>query len=511
MTDTLVNKRIMKNSIMLYVRMIVNMIISLYTARVVLQTLGVVDYGIYGVIGGVLSMFSFFNSSMSGATSRFLTFELGRGDKEKLKEIFSTAFIIHCFIAVLVAFLCESIGIWFIQEQLVIPEERLTAAMWVFQFSILSMFVGVTQIPYNASIFSHERMDVYAYVEITHSILKLLIVYLLVIGEYDKLILYAFLQFVVSLGIALYYRLYCIKAFDECKVYWIWNKSLLQQMLSFSGWDLFGQLSVMARTQGVNMLMNIFFGPIMNAATDIATKVQHIVMQLSTNVSIASRPQIVKMYSQNEEKGMIDLMRNGARITFFLMMLFCVPLITEIRYVLKVWLGDYPKHTDVICILTLMWNLVVAMNITVNYGVQATGKVKFVSLTSGLLFLLVIPVSYFLFLIDSPYWVPYLFNVIAVFLSPILGGYALHKYLKQYSIRKMMVVDIIRDWVALILSLCVAFMFSRMFEEGFVRLLLTIVLSISLVSFTSYYIVFPKDSRLKVKSYMIRKIWKKGN
>lgn len=511
MTEVSNNKRILKNTIMLYLRMIVNMIITLYTARVVLQTLGVVDYGIYGVIGGVLSMFSFFNSSMSGATSRFLTFELGRGDHERLNKTFSTAFIIHCGIAILVAVLCESIGIWFIENKLVIPEDRMTAAMWVFQFSILSMFVSVTQVPYNASIFSHERMDVYAYVEIAHSVLKLLIVYLLVIGEYDKLILYAFLQFAVTLGIALYYRFYCTRSFKECKIYWIWEKPLLRQMLGFSGWDLYGQISVMARTQGVNMLMNMFFGPIMNAATDIATKVQHIVMQLSTNVSIASRPQIVKMYSQSEENGMVDLMRNGARITFVLMMLFCVPLITEIQYILKFWLGDYPEHADVICILTLMWNLVVAMNITVNYGVQATGKVKFVSFASGSLFLMVIPITYFLFMMGCPYWIPYLINVISVIIAPIFGGYTLHNHLKKYSIRKMLLVDNFRDWLALIFTLSISFIYSRMFEEGFVRLIMTVGLSTTLVGITSYFVVFPKASRLKVKSLIIKKLWKKAN
>lgn len=509
MSEIANNKRIAKNTIMLYIRMIVNMVISLYTARIVLQTLGIVDYGIYGVIGGVLSMFSFFNSSMSGATSRFLTFELGRGDSEILKKTFSTAFIIHCFIAIIVTLLCESIGIWFIENKLVIPEERMDAAIWVFQFSILSMFVSVTQVPYNASVFSHERMDVYAYVEIIHSVLKLLIVYLLVIGDFDKLILYAFLQFSVSLGIALYYRFYCIRSFEECKLKWDWDKPLLKRMLSFSGWDLFGQLSVMARTQGVNMLMNMFFGPIMNAATDIATRVQHIIMQLSNNVSIASRPQIVKFYSHQEECGMIELMRNGSRITFVLMMYFSVPLIVEIQYVLSLWLGDYPEHADVICVLTLIWNLVVAMNITINYGVQATGNVKMVSFASGTLFLLVIPITYILFKITPNYWIPYVFNIVAVSVCPVFGGLTLRKYLSSYSIKKIMLVDNLRDWLALLLSLVVVYFVSNLLNEGIVRLFVTVIASLILVSILSYYIVFPKKSRVKIETIVTSKIWKK--
>ena len=501
----------MKNTVMLYIRMIVNMLIGLYTARVVLQTLGVVDYGIFGVIGGVLGMFSFFNSSMSGATSRFLTFELGRGDKEKLKNTFSTAFIIHCGIAVLVALLCETIGIWFIENKLVIPEDRLSAAMWVFQFSVLSMFVSVTQVPYNASIFSHERMDVYACVEIVNSLLKLFIVYLLIIGDFDKLILYAFLQFLVTLGVALYYRFYCLKSFEECKVHLAWDKPLMKQMLSFSGWDLYGSLSVMARTQGVNMLMNMFFGPIMNAATEVATRVQAITMQLSNNVALASRPQIVKNYSQNNYLDMVSLMRDGSRITFVLMMTLSVPLMVEIHYVLSLWLGAIPENSEVICSLTLLWNLAVAMNITSNYGVQATGKVKLVSIVSGTMFLLVIPVSYFLLKLGFPYWVPFLYNVIAVVVCPIVGGITLQQNISEYSIWRMMLPDLLRDWISLAIVFVVTYFVKTHLEENFINLIVVCLISTVFVGLTTYFIVFPRDRRQVINQLIQNKIWKRNH
>lgn len=503
------NKRIVKNSVMLYIRMIVNMIISLYTARVVLQTLGVVDYGIYGVIGGVLGMFSFFNSSMSGATSRFLTFELGKGDKTKLKCTFNTALIIHTLIALFVAILCETIGLWFINEKLVIPTERMGAALWVFQFSILSMIVSVVQVPCNASVFSHEKMEIYAYLEIAHSLLKLLIVYLLVIGDLDKLILYAILQFAVTLLIALLYWLYCVKSFEECHFNWVWDKPLLKQMIGFSGWDLYGNVSVMARTQGVNVLMNMFFGPVMNAATDIATRVQSVTMQLSNNVALASRPQIVINYSQNKHGDMITLMRDGSRVTFILMMAISVPLALEIDYILKLWLGTVPENTSMLCILTLMWNLGVAINITTNYGVQATGKIRLVSLLSGTLFLLVIPVAYFLFKLGMPYWVPFLYNFIAVFICPIIGGITLQQNLQGYSVKRMMVPDLLRGWTALILVCLVTNLVKSQMSESFGRLVVVCIVSIFMDVFVSYFVVFPKDRRQVIRNLIINKIWKK--
>lgn len=503
------NKTIVKNTIMLYIRLIVNMIITLFTARVVLQTLGVEDYGIYGVIGGVLSMFSFLNSSMSGATSRFLTYELGKGRTKRLAVTFSTSIIVHIVIALLIAFLCETIGIWFINNKLVIPETRLIAAHWVFQFAIFSMIVSVTQVPYNATIFSHERMDVYAYVEIVSSILKLLIVYLLVIGDFDKLILYAVLNFSVSFIIALYYRYYCVRYFEECRFHWILDKPLLKEMLSFSGWDLYGNLSVMARTQGVNMILNMFFGPIMNAAADIASRIQSLIMNLSTNVSIATRPQIVLNYSQGNHEKMISLMRDGARLTFILMLLFSVPIIFEIHYILKLWLGVIPKHTEMICILTLLWNLVVAMNITTNHVVQATTKIRLVSIVSGTCFLSVIPVTYFCFNAGVDYWFPFAYNVMMAAICPVIGGYTLQKYIKGYSINKIMVPDLLRDWVALIIICLICYLFIQNMNESFIRVLYTCTISTILTLFAGYYIVFPAERRQVITNFIIDKIWKR--
>ena len=504
-------KNIAKNTIMLYIRMIVNMLIGFYTSRVVLRTLGVEDFGIYGVVSGVLVMFTFLNASMSGATSRFLTYELGQGNKKRLAETFSTALILHIFIAIVIALLCESVGIWFINNKLVIPSDRLIAAHWVFQFAVISMFIGVTQVPYNSIIFSYERMDVFAYVEIVRSVLSLLIVYLLVIGDFDKLILFAVLNFVVGLLIAMYYRYYCVSRFNECKFHWIWDKKLLKEMLAFSGWDLYGSLSVMARTQGINMLLNMFFGPIMNAATEIATRVQDIIMNLSTNVSVASRPQIVKNYAQDNHSEMLSLMRDGARMTFVLMMFFSLPLMVDTHYVLSLWLEEVPPNAELICVLTLLWNIVVAMNITVNYAVQATACVRRVSIICGTLFLAVIPVSYICLVKGLGYWIPFAFNVFAVIVAPFIGGGpVLKKKIRNYSIFNILLKDNVRDWCALIISGAVVFFIHSTMQESFVRLVLTTIASTVMILLTGYFIVWPSDRRTIIKQLLKEKIWNRN-
>ena len=294
------NKLIAKNTVMLYIRMLLSIIVSLYTSRIVLQTLGVEDYGIYGVVGGIVTMFSFLNSSMAGATSRFLTFEMGKGDEERLKSTFSSALIIHIGIALLVLILAETIGVWFLNNKLVIPEGRMDAAHWVLQFSILGMIVGFTQVPYNATIIAHEKMDIYAYVELVNVFLKLGIVYLLNIGNLDKLVLYAFLVLLVNVIVAIIYRIYCLRHYEECKFKFNFNKDISKSLLSFSLYNLFGNMGVVVNTQGTNFVINMFFGVIYNAAASIGTIVSNVVTGFASNVMTAFRPQITKSYALDD-------------------------------------------------------------------------------------------------------------------------------------------------------------------------------------------------------------------
>ena len=281
------NQRIARNAVMLYIRMFLTMIVGLYTSRVVLNVLGVEDFGTYGVVGGIVAMMGFLNASMSGATSRFLTFELGRGDQKRLADTFSSALIAHMMIALFVLVVAETVGLWFLTHKLVIPAGRMPAAHWVYQMSILSAMISITQVPYNATIIAHEKMDVYAYVEILNVTLKLLIVYLLTIGNFDKLILYAALVLAVSIVIRMIYRVYCLRHFAESHFHWIWDKSILKPLLNFSGWDLYGNMAFTVRTHGANFILNSFYGVVLNAASGIAATVQGVVLGFSSNVVLA--------------------------------------------------------------------------------------------------------------------------------------------------------------------------------------------------------------------------------
>ena len=333
MSDTSANnKRIAKNTAFLYLRMFISMSVSLYTSRVILQTLGIEDYGVYNIVGGVVAMFSFINSTMSSATSRFLTFEIGRGNKERLKETFNASLWVHVIIAVIILVLCETIGLWFLQCKMVIPQGREMAANVVFQLSIISTLISITQVPYNATLIAHEKLDIYAYVEMINAFLKLVILYVLVLVNVDKLILYGALVLLVSTCIAMFYRYYCIKHYEECHIKMKIEKEIVKPMLSFSGWDFYGNMSVTARTQGVSMLLNVFFGPVVNAARAIATQVQTALAQFYANFATAIRPQVIKNYAQGNIEYMHSLVLRTGRISCMLSILVTIPVLAFTEY-----------------------------------------------------------------------------------------------------------------------------------------------------------------------------------
>lgn len=377
MTDTVSsNKRIAKNTMMLYIRMLLSMVVSLYTSRVVLNTLGVEDYGIYGVVGGVVGMLSFLNATMSGATSRFLSIELGKGNTEKLKETFNSALIIHLAIAFIVLIIAETIGLWFLNAKLVIPDERMFAAHVVYQLSIISTIIGITQVPYNAVIVSHEKMDVYAYIELLNVTLKLIIVFLLPILGNDKLIVYACLVLVVSVSIAMIYRVYCISHYREAHVCLVYRYDLIVPMLSFSGWDLLGQLGYTLRIQGVNFLLNIFFGPIVNAANSLASTIQGVLLSFTSNITMAARPAIIKTYAVQEYSHFFSLIRNLSRISFYLMMAIVIPVNLHIHLFLHLWLGQIPEYVESFVCLCLFFNCFSAYSSVILVGIHACNAVK---------------------------------------------------------------------------------------------------------------------------------------
>ena len=406
-------RRIAKNALMLYIRMFITMIVGLYTSRVVLHTLGVEDYGTYGVVGGVVAMMGFLNASMSGATSRFLAFELGRGDKKRLSDTFSSALIVHASIAVIVLILAETVGLWFMTHKLVIPEGRMTAAHWVYQLSILSAMLGFTQAPYNATIIAHEKMGVYAYVEILNVTLKLLIVYLLIIGNFDKLILYAVLVFAVSVIIITVYRIYCIRHFEETHFHWVWNKSILNPLLSFSGWNLYGNMGALFQQQGTNFVINFFYGVVMNAAVSIGLTIANTVNLFASNVMVAFRPQIIKKYSVGDKQGMTDLTILAIKIIMCIYCLVAVPVFVEVNNLLEIWLVDVPDHSAVLCRLFLISIFFETIRYLLIIDIHASGNVKLVSFFAGSVFMLIPFAIYFFFYLGLSVEVAFVIVIIA--------------------------------------------------------------------------------------------------
>lgn len=388
---------ILRNSFLLYVRMLISIVVSLYTARVVLQTLGVEDFGIYGLVAGVVSLFTFLNACMSGATSRFLAYEMTKSDENRLNETFNAALIVHVVIGLVILILAETVGLWVVCNKLVLPENRVVAAHWAYQGAIFCTLMTVLQVPCTACIIAHEDMNVYAYTEILHVVLKLIIVLCLVVCSYDKLITYAFLVALVSLSITIVYFSYSRCAYRETRLLCKWNASIIKPMLSFSLWDLYGNLSVSLRQQGVNIILNNFFGVMINAASSVATNVQGVIGGFSANVIMAFRPQIIKSYSVGNYLGMQKLMERAVQFSCLMLLVVTVPLVLKIEYILTLWLGHAPDYADSICQILLFMNVLAAVNSIITTAIHATGHVKRISIYAGTIAWLSLPAVYIAF------------------------------------------------------------------------------------------------------------------
>lgn len=395
MTNTSANnKRIAKNTLLLYVRMLFMMAISLYTSRVVLNTLGVVDYGVYNVVGGVVAMFGFINGSMSSATQRYITFALGKGDMGRLRTVFSTALQIHFLIAFLIVVLGETVGLWFMCTQMQIPADRMDAAFWVLQCSIVSAVVMIISVPYNADIIAHEKMSAFAYISILEAVLKLAIVYALVLSPFDKLVFYAFLILGVQVLIRFCYSHYCNRHFPESKYSRVWDKKLFKEMTGFAGWSMFGNLASVLFGQGLNMLLNVFFGPVVNAARAVAVQVQSAVQQFVGNFQMALNPQITKTYAKGEMGEMHKLMFRSARFSFYLLFFLSLPVLFETNFILTVWLKTVPDNTVIFLRIMICISLIYTIANPLMVANQATGKVRKYQVVCGSILLMILPVSY---------------------------------------------------------------------------------------------------------------------
>lgn len=499
------NKRIAKNTIMLYIRMFISMVVGLYTSRVVLATLGVEDYGIYGVVGGVVAMMGFLNASMSGATSRFLTFELGRGDKDRLAKTFSSALIVHIAIAIIVFILAETVGLWFLCNKLNIPEGRMEAAHWVYQFSILATMLSITQVPYNATIIAHEKMDVYAYMEILNVSLKLLIVYLLCIGNFDKLILYASLMLAVSILIMMVYRIYAIRQFPEAHFHWIWDKTYLRPLLSFSGWDLYGNACVIARQQGTNFLINIFYGVVYNAASGIATTVQGTISGLAFNIILAFRPQIIKQYAKGNVEDMSKLVGNAVCFTTILFGCMSIPLILETHYIMKAWLGVIPEKSEIFCQILLIASFLGLLNNIWNTCIHATGKIKEISIFSGTFFLISLPIIYVVFQFKAPVESAYLVFILSIVFVNVSNLLIIKRKIPKLKLN-FVFLNYIKVIIVLMASYYITSLFKAQMQETFIRLLVDCFICWIIIFASSFIFILNKKQKKSIISKICPKL-----
>lgn len=388
------NKRIAKNTLLLYFRMLLMMAVSLFTSRVVLNTLGVEDFGIYSVVGGVVGMFVFINNSMSSATQRYITFALGKGDKNRLQTVFSTTLQIHSLIAVIIVLLGETVGLWFLYNKMQIPAERMDAALWVMQCSIVSMVVMIVSVPYNADVIAHEKMSAFAYISILEVVLKLAIVYLLLVFSYDKLILYAILILMIQILIRFCYSIYCNKHFEETRYKHVWDKKLFKEMTGFAGWSLFGNMAGVLFGQGLNMLLNVFFGPVVNAARAVAVQVQGAIQQFVGNFQTALNPQITKTYAAGELNEMHRLMFRSARFSFYLLFFLSLPVLYETDFILTIWLKIVPENAVAFLRIMICTSLIYTIANPLIIANQATGRVMKYQAVCGTILLLILPISY---------------------------------------------------------------------------------------------------------------------
>lgn len=390
------SKRIAKNTLLLYFRMLLTMAVGLYTSRVVLQTLGVENFGIYNVVGGVVAMFSVLSGSLSAAISRFLTFELGKNDQKKLNRVFSSAVTIQLCLALIIVVLVESVGFWFLNNKMSIPAERIYAANWVFQLSLVTFCINLVSVPYNAAIIAHEKMSAFAYVSILEALGKLVVAWGIVVSPIDRLIFYAVLMCCVALIIRTVYGWYCKKHFEECSVRFIFDSDLVKQMFSFAGWNFIGASSAVLRDQGGNVLINIFCGPTVNAARGIAVQVNNAVSQFVNNFMMALNPQITKSYASENREYMMTLIFQGARLSFFLMLFLSLPILLNTEYILSVWLKFVPEYTIVFVQLSLIFVMSESISAPLITAMLATGNIRNYQIVVGGIQLLNLPTSYIL-------------------------------------------------------------------------------------------------------------------
>ena len=499
------NKRIAKNTLLLYFRMLFMMLVSLYTSRVILNALGVEDFGIYNVVGGVVAMFTVISGSLSAAISRFITYELGKGDQSKLNRIFSASVTIQLLLSLIIVVLIESVGVWFLNTKMTIPMERITAANWVLQFSIITFVINLISVPYNAAIIAHEKMSAFAYISILEVLGKLVIAYLIMCSPIDKLVYYAILMCVVAMIVRFTYGHFCKKHFVECVYHFHWDKKILQQMFGFAGWNFIGVTSTVFRDQGVNILINIFCGPSVNAARGIAYQVQSAISSFANNFMTALNPQIIKSYAKEDYSYLSLLIVKGSRFTFLLLFLVAMPIFMQTDYILHLWLVNVPAHTEAFVRLLLIFSLIEGTQGAMITAIMATGKIRNYELSISAIQLLNMPISYVCLYLGV---LPEMTIVVSIFLSLIcffVRLFLLNRYI-HIKIGKVIVHLGMCILCVISISYCILYYILLVIEnDSFWGFLIKLLCCIFVCIITSFIIGLNRDERV----YVIKKIREK--
>lgn len=477
------NKVIAKNTILLYIRTVFTMLITLYTSRIILNTLGVEDYGVYSAVGGFVAMFGVISGALSNAISRNITYEIGKGDKKKVNIVFCTSVNIQIIISLIVFISCEFVGYWFLNNKMNVPENRLLAANWVLHCTLFSFVMSLLSVPYNAIIIAYEKMTAYAYISILEAVLKLGIVYILILSLYDKLILYSILLLLVSILIRLIYGKYCTMTFETAKYRIVFERRLFIDMISFAGWNFFSNAAYILNSQGVSLLMNTYFGVLMNSARGIATQVDGAVSQFVNNFTVAINPQITKSYAQNDASRLYLLICKGAKFSYFMLLFFAVPIIYETDYILELWLGIVPNHTSNFIRLAMLGALVSTLGNSGYTACMATGNIKRYSIWITSIACLVFVLTYIAYFLGAVAESTYIIYILVYIIIQIVR-LCLMKYLINFPIGLFVKNVILYIFAPTVISLSLPSLFYNLMEASFYRLLLntSIIMIITLIS-----------------------------
>ena len=480
------------------------MLVSLYTVRVVLNVLGAEDYGIYNVVAGVVTMFSFLNSVMATASQRYFSFDLGKNDTEHLKTTFSVTFQIYILLALIIVVIAETLGVWFVNNKLVIPAERLTAANWIFQAAIITFLLKFITTPYMACIIAHENMNVYAYVSIVEVLLNLGVAYLIIILQKDKLIVYGFLLATVAFINTSIYRGYCHKHYDECKVQFIKNKILFKEIVGYSWWNLFGSIATVFKNQGVSFILNMFFGPLLNAAQGVATQVRTAVSTFANNFMQAVRPQIVKNYAAKDYESMWNVLYLGCKISFFLNLIFLVPLLSNVEYVLILWLKNVPKYTVIFVKLLLVDSLIESISQPMAQANQATGKIALYQVMIGIIQFMNLPLSYILLKLG---FAPYIIYIVSLLCTIFLVTFRLLflKKINGFEMKEILKRVFMPCFILALFLISFAF-FVSINKETFITFLLDVVIKVLISVVLIFIIGFNKIERDRFSNFIFSRI-----